>query len=66
MKKLIFILFSLFSLSAMAQERQITTTKDTTYIVWINGLGYERHDVEYEGVDLLTPKIQTPSVTPQP
>lgn len=49
MKKLIFILFSLFSLSAMAQERQITTTKDTTYIVWVNGLGYERHDVEYEG-----------------
>ena len=49
MKKYIFILFSLISLGLNAQERQITTTKDTTYIVWINGLGYERHDVEYEG-----------------
>ncbi len=49
MKKLIFILFSLFSLIAQAQERQVTTISDTTYIVWFDGLGYERHDIDYEG-----------------
>lgn len=49
MKKYIFILFSLLSLGLNAQERQVTAILDTTYIVWFDGLGYERHDIDYEG-----------------